>query len=250
MSAGFDHINMEEVKRRGIKVGFTPDVLTDATAELTVALLLSTSRRLLQASAEISNGGWQKCSWSPVWMLGPGLTGSTVGIFGLGKIGQAVMQRLSGFGVGRFIYSGNTEKKLEKHLPSAEFVSFDALLKESDFIVVTAALNDATRGKFDKKSFVNMKKTAIFINTSRGAMVDQEALVWALKEGEIRAAGLDVMMPEPLPPNHVLTTLPNCTLLPHIGSAEESTRAVMAMLSADNLIGGLTPGGTMKKQLC
>lgn len=250
MSVGYDHIKMDEVKQRGIKVGFTPDVLTDATAELTVALLLATSRRFFDTNKELNNGGWLKCSWSPLWMLGRGLAGSTVGIFGLGRIGQAVLQRLAGFGVARFLYNGNSPKQLDSSLPTATFVSFESLLQESDFVICTAALNDATREKFNKQAFTLMKKTAVFVNTSRGGLVDQSALAWALETGEIWAAGLDVMTPEPLPLDDPLNKVPKLTLVPHIGSAEEATRAGMADLAAVNLIAGLTSGAEMKRQLC
>ncbi|KAF2364581.1 D-isomer specific 2-hydroxyacid dehydrogenase catalytic domain [Trinorchestia longiramus] len=248
MSVGYDHLDIQEMKKRNIKVGYTPDVLTDATAELTVALLLATSRHLFQTNMELRTGGWGQ--WSPMWMLGRGLSGSTVGIFGLGRTGQAVLQRLAGFNVAKFLYSSTTEKSLDATFPPAEFVSFERLLRESDFVLCTAALNDQTRGKFDRNAFTAMKETAVFVNTSRGGLVDQDALVWALQTGQIWAAGLDVMTPEPLPTDHVLTTLPNCTLLPHIGSAEVATRVGMAELAADNLIGGLFEDKSMPKRLC
>lgn len=249
MSVGYDHIDMNEVKKRKIMVGFTPDVLTDATAELTVALLLATTRRLFEARAELDNGGWLKCSWSPLFMLGAGVAGSTVGIFGLGRIGMGVLKRLAGFSVSKFLYTSNQPKTLEYGLPSAECVPFDQLVAESDFVICTAALNDSTKHKFNREVFSAMKKTAVFINTSRGGLVDQEDLVWALQTGEIRAAGLDVMTPEPLPAGNVLCQLKNCTLLPHIGSAEETTRQGMATLAADNIIGGLS-GNEMPRRLC
>ncbi|XP_018022867.1 glyoxylate reductase/hydroxypyruvate reductase [Hyalella azteca] len=239
MSVGYDHLDIEEMTKRGIKVGHTPFVSTDAVAELTVALLLATSRRLLQANAEITNGGWAQCVWGPVYMLGKGLTGSTVGIFGLGRIGQAVLKRLSGFSVAKFLYADFVEQKLDSSFPPAEFVSFERLLQESDFVICMASLTDQTRAKFNKEVFTAMKNSAVFINASRGGLVDQDALVWALQTGQIWAAGLDVMNPEPLPADHVLNTLPNCTLLPHIGSSVESARFAMAELAADNLIGGL-----------
>ncbi|KAK8394834.1 hypothetical protein O3P69_005954 [Scylla paramamosain] len=193
MSVGYDHLSMDEIKKRNIMVGFTPGVLTDATAELTVTLLLATTRRLFEAHSELLNGGWAKCAWSPLWMTGQGLKGSTVGIFGMGRIGQGVVQRLQGFSVHKFIYSGRSPKK--------------------------------------------------------EGVINQEALVKALKTNQIRAAGLDVMTPEPLPPDHELTTLPNCTLIPHIGSAETSTREDMATLTATNIIAGLE-GKPLPARLC
>lgn len=248
MSVGHDHLNLEEIKRRGIKVGYTPGILTDATAELTVALLLATSRRMFEAHTEILNGGWKKSVWSPLWMNGWGLLGSTVGIFGLGRIGQGVLRRLQGFGVKRFIYSGHFPRKEGEEM-GAEYVSFDNLLAESDFIIVTCALNDETREIFDDKAFAKMKNSAIIVNTSRGGVIHQDALIKALKTKQIRAAGLDVMVPEPLPTDHELITLPNCTLIPHIGSAEATTREAMATLTATNIVAGLE-GHPMPAALC
>jgi len=246
MSVGYDHLDVAKMKEMDIKVGYTPDVLSDATAELTVALLLATSRRLVEASAQITSGGWG--SWAPLYMAGKGLRGSTVGIFGMGRIGRAVLLRLAGFGVERFLYSGRGEKELGASLPPATFVPFPSLLRQSDFVVCTAALTDETRGVFGAAAFRGMKDDAVFVNTSRGGLVDQEALYQALLTHQIGAAGLDVMTPEPLPRDHPLTSLPNCTLLPHIGSAELQTRAAMATLAAGNIIAALS-GNAMPARL-
>ncbi|KAK4314494.1 hypothetical protein Pmani_014199 [Petrolisthes manimaculis] len=248
LSVGYDHLSLDEIKRRKILVGNTPGVLTDATAELTVALLLATTRRFFECHAEILNSGWAKCAWSPLWMLGHGLTGKTLGIFGLGRIGSGVARRLQGFGLKRIIYAGHKPRETAKEL-NAEFVTFDTLLQESDFICVTCALNDETREIFDERAFSKMKSSAIIVNTSRGGVIKQEALIQALKTDQIRGAGLDVMTPEPLPCDHILTTLPNCTLLPHIGSAETQTREDMATLCSANLLAGLE-GKPMPAQLC
>nr|XP_057919494.1 glyoxylate reductase/hydroxypyruvate reductase [Doryrhamphus excisus] len=236
LSVGYDHLDLNEIKKRGIRVGYTPDVLTDATAELTVALLLATARRLPEAMAEVKNGGWG--SWSLFWMCGYGLSGSTVGVIGLGRIGMAIARRLMPFGVKRLLYSGRTEKADAAEL-NGEFVPLDTLVSESDFIVVSCSLTPETHGLCDKAFFSKMKKTGIFINSSRGAVVNQEDLYEALKSGQIAAAGLDVTTPEPLPTDHPLLTLKNCVVLPHIGSANYSTRGVMATLAARNLLGGL-----------
>jgi len=248
MSVGHDHLSLDEIKKRGIKVGYTPGVLTDATAELTVALLLATSRRLFEAHGELLNGGWGKCAWSPLWMTGWGLAGSTVGVMGLGRIGQGVVKRLQGFGVKKFIYHGSGPKKEGDEL-GASFVSFDDLLTQSDFVIICCALNDSTREIFNEAAFTKMKNSAIIVNTSRGGVIKQDALISALKSGQIRAAGLDVMTPEPLPTDHELTKLPNCTIIPHIGSAETSTREGMAMLTVENIIAGLE-GRPMPANLC
>lgn len=236
LSVGFDHMALDEIKKRGIRVGYTPDVLTDATAELTVALLLATARRLPEGVEEVKNGGWS--SWKPLWLCGYGLSGSTVGVIGLGRIGLAIAQRLMPFGVKRLLYSGRTAKPQAAEV-NGEFVPLDTLVSESDFIVVSCALTPETQGLCDKAFFSKMKNTAVFVNSSRGAVVNQEDLHQALKSGQIAAAGLDVTTPEPLPTNHPLLTLKNCVVLPHIGSATYSTRGIMADLAARNLLGGL-----------
>lgn len=240
MSVGFDHVSLPETTKRGINVGHTPGVLTDATATLTVGLLLATQRRLIEAAAEVKNGGWG--TWKPLWMCGPTLMGSTVGIVGFGRIGVAVAQRLAPFGVARFIYAdvhkkSDSEERMVK--PKAEHVDMDTLFKESDFVTAHTALTPETTGMFNKDAFSKMKKNAVFVNTSRGGVVNQEDLYEALKTGQIWGAGLDVTVPEPLPLDHPLLTLKNCVVLPHIGSAEESTREAMAVLAAKNLLAGL-----------
>ncbi|PWA23566.1 glyoxylate reductase/hydroxypyruvate reductase [Gambusia affinis] len=236
MSVGFDHLALDEIKKRGIRVGYTPDVLTDATAELTVALLLATARRLPEGVEEVKNGGWS--SWKPLWLCGYGLSGSTVGVIGLGRIGMAIAQRLLPFGVKRLLYTGRTAKAHAAKV-NGEFVPLDTLVSESDFVVVSCSLTPETQGLCDKAFFSKMKKTAVFINSSRGAVVNQEDLYEVLKSGQIAAAGLDVTTPEPLPTNHPLLTLKNCVVLPHIGSATYSTRGVMSALTVQNLLGGL-----------
>ncbi|XP_061691480.1 glyoxylate reductase/hydroxypyruvate reductase isoform X2 [Syngnathoides biaculeatus] len=235
-SVGYDHLALDEIKKRGIRIGYTPDVLNDATAELTVALLLATARRLPEAVEEVKTGGW--CSWKPLWMCGYGLSASTVGVIGLGRIGMAIARRLMPFGVKRLLYSGRTVKADAAEL-NGEFVPLDTLLTESDFIVVSCSLTPETQGLCNKAFFSKMKNTAVFINSSRGAVVNQEDLYEALTNGRIAAAGLDVTTPEPLPTNHPLLMLKNCVVLPHIGSATSSTRGVMAALAARNLLGGL-----------
>ncbi|XP_043915517.1 glyoxylate reductase/hydroxypyruvate reductase-like [Protopterus annectens] len=237
MSVGYDHLSVEEIKKRGIRVGYTPDVLTDATAELTVSLLLATSRRLIEAAAEVKNGGWS--SWKPLWMCGYQLSQSTVGIIGLGRIGLAIAHRLKPFGVKKFLYTGRQPRASAASEIEAEFVSLSKLAEESDFIVVSCALTSETLGMCNKDFFSKMKKTAIFINISRGVVVNQDDLYQALATGQIAAAGLDVTTPEPLPTSHPLLTLKNCVILPHIGSATYSTRNTMSVLTANNLLAGL-----------
>lgn len=233
MSVGYDHIDMTECRERNIPIGFTPDVLTNATAELTVGLLLATSRRLIEASQSVRDGGWG--TWDPCWMLGHGLDGSTVGIVGLGRIGMAVARRLAPFGVNRFLYSGHSPKN-EANEIGAEFVDFDFLLSNSDFVLGCCALTKENQGRFDKNAFSKMKPNAIFVNTSRGGLVNQTDLYQALVNHQIAAAGLDVTSPEPLPTDSPLLTLKNCVILPHIGSATEMARGAMSALTGRNIL--------------
>ncbi|XP_008533152.2 glyoxylate reductase/hydroxypyruvate reductase isoform X1 [Equus przewalskii] len=237
LSVGVDHLALDEIKKRGIRVGYTPDVLTDATAELAVSLLLTTCRRLPEAIEEVKNGGWT--SWKPMWMCGYGLSQSTVGIVGLGRIGQAVAQRLKPFGVQRFLYAGRQPRPQEAAALQAEFVSIPQLAAESDFVIVACSLTPATKGLCNKEFFQQMKTTAVFVNISRGDVVNQDDLYQALASGQIAAAGLDVTTPEPLPTDHPLLTLKNCVILPHIGSATHRTRNTMSLLAANNLLAGL-----------
>lgn len=234
MSVGYDHLAVDEIKKRNIKIGYTPDILTDATAELTVALLLATSRRLLEANEEARTGGWQ--AWSPFWMCGPGLSGSTVGIVGFGRIGQEVAKRLKPFNVKKFLYHSRSEKQNDV---GAQRVSFEAVLRESDFVVATCSLTPETKGIFNEAAFKQMKPKAVFVNTSRGAIVEQAALIGALKNRIIWGAGLDVTTPEPLPLDSELFKLKNCVVLPHIGSAAIETRKQMGVLTARNIIAAL-----------
>eukprot|EP00794_Sanderia_malayensis_P016921 gene16921-18627_t len=237
MSVGFDHVDCSELKKRNILLGNTPEVLTDATADLTMALLLATSRRLLEANKAAKDGKWG--TWSPLWMCGSNLKDSTVGIFGLGRIGSAVSRRLKPFGVSEILYNQDIEVPAIAQDVGATFVSIDELLQRSDFVLACCALTDETRRMFNKSLFAKMKKTAIFINTSRGDVVNQADLVEALQEGTIKAAGLDVTTPEPLPVDHPLFKMSNAVVLPHIASAEEKTRTAMAVLAAKNLLAAL-----------
>uniref|UniRef100_A0A8C7YY35 Glyoxylate reductase/hydroxypyruvate reductase n=1 Tax=Oryzias sinensis TaxID=183150 RepID=A0A8C7YY35_9TELE len=208
MSVGFDHLSLDELKKRGIRVGYTPEVLTDAVAELTVALLLTTSRRLVEATHEAKTGGWG--TWRTLWLCGHELANSTVGILGLGRIGVAIAERLAPFKVKKFIYTDVAPRPELAKAINAEYVSFDELAKQSDFLAVCCALTPETKEICNKELFSKMKNTSIFINTSRGGVVNQEDLYEALAAGQIAGAGLDVTVPEPLPTNHPLFTLKNC----------------------------------------
>jgi lactate dehydrogenase-like 2-hydroxyacid dehydrogenase len=236
MSVGYDHIDVAACERRGIPVGNTPGVLTDTTADLTVALMLATARRLIEAAAAVKSGEWS--TWKPEWMTGYDLYGSTVGIVGLGRIGAAVAQRLKGFNC-RLLYSGNNPKPDVADALGAEYVDQDALLVQSDFVTLHCPYNQETHHWINETTLGKMKRSAIVINTTRGGTVDQEALYQALVNRRIAAAGLDVTTPEPLPVEHPLLTLSNCVVLPHIGSASIATRTKMALMAAENLIAGV-----------
>lgn len=235
MSAGYDHLDVPEIKRRGIKVGHTPDVLSAAVSEIAVMLLLNAARRAHEGRKLLEAGDISK---SPSWLLGQDLRDSTVGIVGLGGIGQATVKKLIPFEVKKFLYTGHSKKKAGDDL-GAIFVSLDQLLEESDFIIVATPLTNETRGLFDDNMFNKMKKNAIFVNVGRGGVVKTNALLKALKNGTIFAAGLDVVDPEPLPKDHELLTLPNFEIVPHLGSATVKTRNDMSTVAAKNILNGL-----------
>jgi len=180
-------------------------------------------------------------------MCGHGLAGATVGIVGLGRIGYGVAQRLRPFAVSRVLYTGHREKPYAADV-AAEFVSFDVLLAQSDFVIASCPLSAETNNLFNTSAFSRMKRTALFINTSRGGVINQSDLYDALKTGVIAAAGLDVTTPEPLPVNDPLLTLDNCVVLPHIGSATVETRTAMSLLTARNILSALS-GKPMPSQL-
>lgn len=237
MSVGYDHIDVAACRQRGVAVGNTPGVLTETTADLAVALMLAAARRLPEAIDAVRQGAWS--TWKPEWMAGYDLYGSTVGIIGLGRIGSAVARRVRGFDC-RILYYDPYPNDAVAAAVGAEYADMDKLLAESDFVSIHAQLTPQTAKLLNADAFRKMKRTAVLVNTSRGGTVDQDALYDALRSGEIAAAGLDVTVPEPLPPDHKLLTLPNCVILPHIASASYATRTKMAVLAADNLIAGVT----------
>ena len=236
MAVGVDNIDLQACTRRGIPVGNTPGVLTEGTADLAFALLLAAARQLPQASLDARQGRWT--TWSPAGWLGADLSGAILGIIGFGKIGQAVARRAQAFGM-RLVYCDPTAHPDAGALLGAENLPLDALLQQSDFVSLHVPLTQHTRGMIDQTALQKMKPTAILVNTARGPVVDMEALAAALQQGWIAAAALDVTDPEPLPPEHVLYTLPNCLITPHIGSATWNTRRRMAELACENLLAGL-----------
>ncbi|MCD6508898.1 MAG: D-glycerate dehydrogenase [Thermoprotei archaeon] len=233
-SVGFDHIDIEEATKRGIYVTHTPGVLTEAVADLTWGLILAVARRVVESDKLIRQGSW-KGAWSPTFMLGREVYGKTLGIIGMGRIGTAVARRAKGFNM-RIIYFDKARREnVEKEL-GAEYKPMEEVLKEADIISLHVPLTKETHHLIGERELKMMKKTAILINTARGAVVDTDALVRALKEGWIAGAGLDVFEQEPLPEGHPLTKLDNVVLTPHIGSAAVETRARMAEMAVENLI--------------
>nr|XP_021186133.2 glyoxylate reductase/hydroxypyruvate reductase [Helicoverpa armigera] len=235
MASGIDHIDVPELKKRGVPLGNTPQVLDDAVADITVGLLIAAARRFKEGVQELEAGEWK---YGVQWMVGQDIAGSTVGIVGFGGIGQAVLRRLRGFDVARFIYSGRTDKPQAKTL-GAERVPVEQLLKESDYVILACPLSKETKHMINADSLKTMKKTAVVVNIGRGELIDQEALYTALKEKQIFAAGLDVVTPEPIGKDHPLVSLPNCYIIPHMGSATVETRNKMASISAKNVLLGL-----------
>lgn len=236
-AVGYNNIDVVEATRRGIKVGNTPGVLTESTADIAFALLMAAARRIVETEKYIHAGKWK--TWEPMGHIGVDLAGKTVGVIGLGRIGHAFAKRCHGGWGMNVLYNNRKRNEAAEQELGARYVDLDTLLRESDFVSVHCDLNDTTRGMFNAAAFAKMKKTAIFINTSRGPVVSQKDLYEALKSGQIFAAGLDVTDPEPIPLDDPLLTLPNCVIVPHIASATPSSRNGMAEISADNLLAGL-----------
>ncbi|MBD1913868.1 MULTISPECIES: D-glycerate dehydrogenase [unclassified Leptolyngbya] len=237
MAVGYDNINVPAVTARNIPIGNTPGVLTDATADLTWALLMAAARRVVEGDRFTRAGQWQ--TWEPDLLLGPNVAGATLGILGLGRIGQAVARRARGFDM-RILYANQRQAPSEvEQALGVEFVPFDRLLQESDFVTIHTPLTPQTNQLFSDPQFEQMKRTAILINTARGSIVNQEALHRALTQELIAGAALDVTDPEPIPPDSPLLLLQNLIITPHIGSASQQTREKMANMAIANLIAGL-----------
>ncbi|WP_010676423.1 2-hydroxyacid dehydrogenase [Bacillus timonensis] len=232
LAVGFDNIDVGYANQKGIAVCNTPDVLTDTTADLTFALLLATARRIVEAAEFVKNGEWK--SWSPLLLAGHDVHHKTIGIVGMGKIGEAVAKRATGFDMDVLYHNRSRNVAAEERI-GASYTSLDELVETSDFIVCLTPLTEETRGLFNQESFKKMKKSAIFINVSRGPVVDEDALYQALASGEIAGAGLDVFAKEPVDVDHPLLTLPNVVALPHIGSSSTETRGTMMELCCKNI---------------
>ncbi len=236
-AVGFNNIDVQEATRRSIAVGNTPDVLTDATADMAVALTLAAARQLRGGSDAVRNGDWK--TWEPLGWLGVELQGKTLGIIGMGRIGAAVARRLSGGWGMKIVYTSRSRKPDFEADLAATYMPLDELLSVSDVVSVHAPLTDETAGFIGEKEFQRMKRSAVFVNTARGEVVDQAALIAALRARTIFAAGLDVCTPEPLPTDSDLLEQDNCILVPHIGSATVEARNAMSMRAGENILAGL-----------
>jgi len=225
VAVGYDNIDVVEATRRGIAVGNTPGVLTEATADLTWALILAASRRVVEAADVVKTGGWT--TWQPDFMCGLELNGAVLGIVGMGAIGRAVAWRAAGFGM-----------RVVSHRPEP----LGVVLRTADVVSLHVPLNETTRHLIGEPELHLMKPTAVLVNTARGGVVDQAALRRALSEGWIGAAGLDVVEVEPIPLDDPLLRMPNCVVLPHVGSATVATRRRMMGLAVANVQAALSGG--------
>jgi len=238
VSVGVDHVDLAAATERGIPVGFTPGVLTETTAELTFALLLAAARRVAEGDRWVRRGGWTpELRWEPDLLLGRDLHGATLGVVGLGPIGRAVARRARAFGMR--VLGWSRRRRPPERVGGAEWVELDDLLRGSDFVSLHVALSPETRHLIDAPALARMKRGAVLVNTARGPVVDEAALVEALRRGPLAAAGLDVFEEEPLHPASPLLELENVVLTPHVGSASIATRSRMASVAVENLIAGL-----------
>lgn len=238
MAVGYDNIDVREATKRRIVVGYTPGVLTETTADLVFSLLMAAARRIVEADNYTRQGKWR--TWGPMVLQGQDIHHATLGIIGLGRIGTGVARRARGFDMKVLYYSHTRRSSQEERELGVEYVpELPLLLCRSDFISVNVPLNQETRSMIGESEFAMMKPNAVFINTSRGTVVDQKALYQALKNGRIFAAAIDVTETEPISPDDPLLTLSNIIISPHIGSSSFSTRTKMAMMAADNLLAGL-----------
>jgi glyoxylate reductase len=236
-AVGFNNIDVPAATERGIAVGNTPGVLTDATADMAFALLISAARRIVESQHYAASGRWK--TWEPLGHIGQDLIGRTLGVVGMGRIGFALAKRChAGWGMRILYHDPRASAEAERDL-AAMHVDLDTLLAQSDFISVHTDLNDTTRGMFNAAAFRKMKPSAVFVNTSRGPLVVEADLAQALRDGVIFAAGLDVTDPEPPRTDNPLLALPNCIVAPHIASATVTSRNAMAEIAADNLLAGV-----------
>lgn len=231
---GYDNIDIGEATRLGIPVGNTPGVLTDATADIAFGLMIAASRKMFFMHKKIEKGEWKH--FTPKSNLGIELKGKTLGVFGLGRIGTEMAKRCKGAYNMDVIYHNRKPNNEAEEILNARYVSFDELLAQSDVLSVHSVSSEETKGIFNRTAFDKMKSTSIFINTSRGAVHNEQDLIRALDEGRIWGAGLDVTNPEPMDKNNALLNMENVAVVPHIGSATVEARNAMSKLAAENII--------------
>jgi len=237
ISVGYDNFDVDALNARNVLLMHTPTVLTETVADTLMALVLSSARRVVEVAERVKAGEWTK-SIGPDW-FGTDVHGKTLGIVGMGRIGLALAQRAHfGFNM-PILYNARRQHKEAEERFNARHCDLDTLLQEADFVCLILPLTNETHHLMGKAQFEKMKKSAIFINAGRGPVVDEQALIAALKNGEIHAAGLDVFEQEPLPASSELLKMPNVVALPHIGSATHETRYNMAACAVDNLIDAL-----------
>jgi glyoxylate reductase len=234
-SVGFEHIDFKEATKRGIYIGYTPGILTDATADMAFTLLLSMARQIPRCDRFVRAGDWKVMS-SPLHLFGTSVWGTTLGIIGLGRIGKAMVQRAKGFSMKVFYTDAARLNPEEENSLGIEYRPLDDLLRESDFVSLHTPLTPDTRHLINAEMLKLMKPSAILVNTARGAVIDEEALIVALKEHWIAGVGLDVYEKEPIDPKNPLLELDNAVLVPHMGSATTQTRSAMSELAARNLL--------------
>jgi glyoxylate reductase len=234
---GYDHIDVPACTRRGVAVGNTAGVLTETTADFAFALLLAAARRVPAGYDFVRQDRWK--TWSPLLLNGPDVHHATLGILGFGRIGREVAKRGRGFDMQVLYYARQPASPEDEAQLGARRATLDDVLAHSDFITLHVPLSPETHHLINRETLGKMKRSAILVNTSRGPVVDSDALYEALKEGVIAGAALDVTEPEPLAGNHKLLTLPSCLVVPHIASASFATRAKMASIAAENLLAGL-----------
>ncbi|MEM6688102.1 MAG: D-glycerate dehydrogenase [Planctomycetota bacterium] len=239
-AVGFNNIDLDACRKRGIKVSNTPDVLTDTTADMAMTLALSAARRLVEGDRLVRTGQWT--GWAPLQLLGNGISGQTMGLVGLGRIGKAMIQRCRGFGMTVTYWNRTRLDPAKETELGIEFKELDDLCRTADFFSLHVALSEATHHLIDARRLGLMKPNAIVVNTARGAVIDEAALAEALKDRSIAAAGLDVFEKEPeLHPE--LANLDNAILAPHLGSATLETRNAMGMMAARDCVSGAYGGG-------
>lgn len=244
-SVGYDHVDIKEAEKRKIIVTNTPNVLANSTADLAFSLILTAARNIVNADSHVRNGNW-KLGWTPDLFLGYDVHGSTLGIIGLGEIGTLVAKRAKGFDMEVLYYSNTRKHEMESEL-DITFVPLDELLQRSDFVSIHVSLNKKSFHMIDKSRIKLMKKTAFLINTSRGKVINEQDLTYALRNKLIAGAGLDVYENEPISTSNPLTQMPQAILLPHIGSATFLTRSKMAEVAANNIVNFLIGKGIVHK---